>query len=632
MDNLPEVLARINTRLDALENRVALFEHLSNADAPLPAAAPASRQVPAAASPSLSQAGAIFPVLGRAMLGMAGAYALRALAESGSFPKLAAVALAIAYAAAWLVGAVRVPARPRFAGATYAGTSALILAPMLWEITLRFKVLSPAAAAGVLATFVFAAYVLAWKKHLTAVVGVAFLTGAITALALLIATHETVPFIAVLLLMTLLSEVAVDRNRRPLIAGVDDRGPQRSLIAGVNDRGPQRSLFAGVNDRGPQRFLIAGVDDRWMSLRPVAAVAADVAVWALIYIYSSPQSSRVDYPNLSAAGLLSPAYFLLLIYGASVTLRTIVLRRQITIAEAGQAVIAFLLAMDAVFHFAPAVGVALFAVFCLALSAAAYTALFTRFSGIAERRNYSVCALWSAVLLLLGCCLCLDPLWLASCFGIAAIAATSVGVRVMRLTLVFHGLVFLLAAAFVCGWIQYAAHALAGTFPAPPLGVAWLIAALTVLCYAIGGQLPGESWKHRAIQLLSASLAVGSMATVLVSALVWMMAALITPGASHVAVARTLAACSMALALANLGPRWQRVELVWLAYATLSLVTAKLLFEDLRQGRPEFIAASIFLYAVTLILVPRLARRASRTSAPASSEIDASAERDTVAR
>jgi hypothetical protein len=99
-----------------------------------------------------------------------------------------------------------------------------------------------------------------------------------------------------------------------------------------------------------------------------------------------------------------------------------------------------------------------------------------------------------------------------------------------------------------------------------------------------------------------------------------MMAAVITPGASHVAVVRTLAACSLALALASLGPRWQRVELVWLAYATLALVTAKLLFEDLRQGHPEFIAASIFLYAVTLILVPRLARRASRTSPAPSSE------------
>jgi hypothetical protein len=562
MDELPEVLTRLNTRLNDLEGRVALLEHPSEALAASPESA--SPEIPALASSSLPQAGAIFPVLGRAMLGMAGAYALRAFAESGSFPKLAAVALAIAYAAAWLVGAARVPAWMRFAGATYAGTSALILAPMLWEMTLRFRFLSPAAAAGVLAAFVFTACVLAWKNQLTPIAWAAWLTGDVTAIALLIATRQMVPFIAVLLLIALLSEIAIDRNR-------------------------------------------------WLSLRPVAAIAADFAIWALIYIYSGPESSRLDYAGLTSGMLLAPASVLLSIYGANVVLRTTVLRRQITLPEAVQAVIAFLLAAGAVLHFAPAAGVTAFAVFCLVLSAAGYVALFTRFAGTAENRNYSVYALWSAALLLLGSSLCLDPLWLAACFGVAAIVATSVGAGVSRLTLVFHGFLFALAAAFACGWMQYAAHALAGAFPTPPLEIAWIVAACTILAYAIGGQLRQESWNHRIVQVLSATLAVASMATLLVSALVWMMATVITPGASHVAVVRTLATCSLALALANLGPRWQRVELVWLAYATLALVTAKLLFEDLRQGHPEFIAASIFLYAVTLILVPRVARRASRT-------------------
>src|ERR1039458_2007328 len=89
---------------------------------------------------------------------------------------------------------------------------------------------------------------------------------------------------------------------------------------------------------------IAGVDNRWMSLRPVAAIAADFAIAALIYIYASPETSRPDYAAVSTGALLAPAFILLLIYGANVVLRTTALRRQITIAEAGQAVIAFLLA------------------------------------------------------------------------------------------------------------------------------------------------------------------------------------------------------------------------------------------------------------------------------------------------
>jgi len=52
--------------------------------------------------------------------------------------------------------------------------------------------------------------------------------------------------------------------------------------------------------------------------------------------------------------------------------------------------------------------------------------------------------------------------------------------------------------------------------------------------------------------------------------------------------------------------------LLWITYGTLALVAAKLLLEDLSHSRPEFIAASIFLYAVTLILVPQVARRAAK--------------------
>jgi predicted tellurium resistance membrane protein TerC len=78
--------------------------------------------------------------------------------------------------------------------------------------------------------------------------------------------------------------------------------------------------------------------------------------------------------------------------------------------------------------------------------------------------------------------------------------------------------------------------------------------------------------------------------------------------AYHVAFIRTLTLCLLALALAFAGSRWLRVELNWIAYATLAFVAAKLLFEDLRHGRLEFIAASIFVFAVTLIAVPRLAR------------------------
>jgi hypothetical protein len=565
MDDIPEVLTRLTARIDTLENRVALLEHPSQAPAQLPPHAPLQFPAPhIVESSSIADSGATFSVIGKAMLGMAGAYLLRAVAESGSCSKLAVVALAIAYAAMWLVWAVRMPARAWFASTIYAATSALILAPMLWELTLRFRFLTPATAAVVLAAFVLAAYALAWKRDLSSIVWVAALTSALAAIALLIATHDMVPFVCVLLLTAVVTETASGRNR-------------------------------------------------WLSVRPIVAIAADIAVSALVYTYASPDIDHTVYASLSPAALLAPCLILLLIYGASAALRTTLLRQRITLFEAGQAVIAFLLAAEAVLHFGPAASATLFGIFCLLLSPACYAAVFLCFVRLEDPRNFNVYATWSLALFLAGCFLCLPTLWLAPALGMAAILTTLIGSQRSCLTLQFHGLVYLTAAAVASGFLQYAARALAGTFPEPPMGIAWIVAGTAILCYALGGRLQLGNWQQKLFQTLSAILAVGAAATLLVSALVWLTATVITPGESHVAVIRTLAACALALALAYFGPRWQRTELLWVTYGTLALVSAKLLFEDLRQGHPEFIAASIFLYAVTLILVPQLARRSAKT-------------------
>ena len=574
MEDSPEVLIRLSSRVDQLEQRVLRLEHPDEAVAASPASTPHPPEVESQQSvepPSFTQSGTVFPVLGKAMLGMAGAYLLRAVAESGSVPKLATVALAIAYAGMWLILAARFVGGQWFASTIYSGTSALILAPMLWELSTRFQFLSPTAAAGALVAFLFAAYVLAWKRNLVSVIWVAHLTTAITAIALLAATHALETFIVVLLLMVLLSEYAADRSR-------------------------------------------------WGSVRPVAAVAADIAIWALVFIYSSPSADHPEYTSLSTAALLVPPSLLLLIYGASVVVRTALQHREITAFEVTQSTIVFLIAADAVIRFASPIGVFAFAICCLLLSVTGYVAISLLFNGPAARRNYLVYAAWSVALFLIGSFLYFTAAWLPSVLGAAAIVTTSIAVRASRLTLAYHGYTYLVAAAFSCGCLQYTSHALAGTFPEPPSGIAWIISAAAILCYVIGCQFSGTHWKSRLFYILSAAFAVSTTASILISVMVWLTATVITPGAPHVAVIRTLGACSLALALALIGSRWQRTELVWIAYGTVALVTAKLLFEDLRHGRPAFIAASIFLYAVTLIMVPRVARRSPPRPSPASAE------------
>jgi hypothetical protein len=572
MDGLPDAVERLTNRLETLERRVYALEHFSEAAVPAPAFksdfSPGAQTVE---TRFIAPAGGMFSVLGRAMLGMAGAYLLRAVAEASLLPRPAVAAIAIVYAILWLVWAARVPAGAWFASITYACTSALILAPMLWELTLRFKVLPVAMTAGVLGVFVIAASALAWKRNAASVLWIANLTAAAVALTLSIATRELMPFIAALLLMVLIGEYAAGQNRE-----------------------------SGV--------------------RPLVVLAADLSVWALIYIYSSPAETRPDYPVVGTAELLAPGLILFLIFGTSVVLKTAVKKKTITVFETVEAMIAFLLAACGWLYFGPVGGATALGVFCLVLSAVGYAAVFAIFDRVrfTDRRNYVVFACWSAALFLAGGWLCLPPLGVALCLGAASIIAAVLGVRLKKLTLEIHSVVYLVAAAAVSGLLEYALRALAGTLPGAPAWSVCFVAICAALCYAAGMAGGGESWKQQILSIVSATVAIGAAAAMLVEGLMGLAALRIVPGPQHLAFLRTLTLCAAALALAFCGSYWRRKELTGMGYAMLALVAVKLVFEDLRLGHLEFIAASIFLFAVTLIAVPHLARMGQKTKDTAS--------------
>src|ERR1700692_1997585 len=130
MNESPGSLEMLASRVDDLEKRVHALEHTTE-DISLmskPAGVPATISPRGEVAPL--QTANVFPVLGRAMLGIAGAYVLRAIAEAGFMPKIAVAAVAIAYAFAWLVWAARVSKVSGFVSLIYTVTSAAILAPM----------------------------------------------------------------------------------------------------------------------------------------------------------------------------------------------------------------------------------------------------------------------------------------------------------------------------------------------------------------------------------------------------------------------------------------------------------------------------------------------------------------------
>ncbi len=562
MSDLPDDLELLFHRVEALEKRVHALEHPGEEMAQAAEASPAREAV--VQSSAIERASGVFPVLGQSMLGIAGAYVLRALVELSSLPKLAIAVVAIAYAVAWLMWAVKAAGRARFAGAVYAGTSALILGPMLWELALRFKILSPPVIAGVLGGIVVLATVLAWKRELEPVFWVAHFAAALTALALSIATHAMTPFIATLLLSVLICEYAA-------------------------------------------------AQDRCHTLRPLVTAMADAAIWLQLFMYSGPASARSDYPEVGVATLLTPACVLFLINGTHIAIRTVWLQKKISLFETIQVMIAFLLAVSGLLFFLPTEGKALVGAVCLLFAAAAYSAVILRFQYAEEKRNFRVFAAWSAALLLAGALWSLPTAWAAACLAVAALLAVTAGVWLQYVTLDLHSVAYLLVAASIAGLPGYVADALMGTQPASPSWSILVVAASAALCYAVARERVGEAWPQQVLHFVPALLASGAVAALLVQGLLRLLAVFLVPGLFHLAFIRTLSVCSLALALAFGGRVLRRLEMTRIAYAAVAFMAAKLIFEDLREGRMDFIAVSFFLFAVTLIAVPRLSRTERKT-------------------
>lgn len=568
MNDLPETLEQLAARVNVLEQRVHALEQSSTAmaqPAELPAASAAFGHAPDL--PSGEQVSSAFLLLGKSMLGIAGAYLLRALAESNLLPRLLIAAVAIAYAIGWLVAASRASAKTRFAPALFACTSALILAPMLWELTMRFHVLTGTASASVLAVFVAAATALTWRKDHAPDFIVAYSAAAITALALAVVTHEMMAFLVLLLAMLALCEY---------------------------------------------RFLRHGKQGVWM----VLAAVNDCAVWILIVIYHTPANTRSDHPELGAVALAAPASLLFLITAASVVYRAARMRRRITAFETAQSVIAFLLWVLTCLYLVPHFSTRLVGVVCLLFAAACYAAAYGLFRGAPDLRNFHVFALWSAGLLLTGAFLTLPAPWAIACLALAAVVSAALAVRVCCTTLECHGIVYLGGAALACGLLEYSFRALAGTMPQTVAWSVFLVCGCAILSYALGREAFGERWQLQLLHLIPALLAVSALAALTAQGALWLLARGITPAASHVAFIRTLIMCAMALGLAFAGSHWRRLELRRLAYAGLALIAAKLIYEDLRHGHMGFIAGSIFLFALTLIGVPRLARAGATRLVP----------------
>jgi len=506
----------------------------------------------------------IVPVVGKAVLGIAGAYLLRAVAESGTVPQLPVLLVAVVYAVLWLLWAIRTHSTNHFASITYAITAALILSPLLWESTVRFQVMWPAFTAAVLVAFVVLAWVLAWRQNLQAIPWVATLASVVTALALIIATRDLVPFTVALLAMALAAEVDVCAGHQ-------------------------------------------------LSVRAVPAIAVDFAVWLLVYLMTSPDGVPPEYRPVGSATITVLCLALLAIYGGSIALRSLGLRHRLTIFEIAQGIVAFVLATFGTVRATPRAAAALGVIFLL-VAGVCYWGALSRFTAEEQKRNRRVYATYAVALLLAGTWLLFPAGLQAPFLGVAAVGAAFLYVRTGKLSLGLHVSFYLLAASILSGLLNLAGNALAGTVPSALDAGPWVIAVCAGLCYAVGSRAsadqPADQWKTRLLWVVPCGLVAGLGAALAVIACVRLASTSGTLSASRLSVVRTVVICSAALILGFSGSRWKRAELLWVAYLAIAFGTLKLLFEDLRFGNAASLVASLLFYGLILILIPRLTRSA----------------------
>ncbi len=555
----------LQRELRGLEGRIAQIErHLaltppellaSSGLAPEDASGPSAGPEPSAAS--------IFPLAGRALLGLAGAYLLRALTESAVLSSGAGVAIGILYAILWLVWAARTPAERRLETALHSVTSVLVLAPLLWEAALRFHAISTWTAGAILLFFTVFGLVVSWRKNLLVVATIAMLAGLGTAAALLMATHDVLPFTFVFL-----------------------------------------ATAAAVE--------ISACLDHWLSERWLAAAAADLSVLLATWLVTNERGLPRAYAPIPPGWLLAAQAALLAIYLSSIIVRTLLRGFTFTAFETVQCALAFAIGVGGGLRLSQ--GAPAIAALALACSMACYLVAFTRLERQPSRgRNFYTYSTFALLLALTGSRILLSGAALAAVWAALAIGFIWAAGFLGRLTLEAHGAVYLLLALISCGAPRLAASFLLGSdLPGPNQAALWAGAAAALPCYLLARRCAAgrDGFAARLNRLAIAGALTWLSAGVLAWALTAAYHAARGAGASHAycATLRTTVLVASALLLAWAGSRWKNWELSLLTYPLMALGAYRLLAEDLHQDRKAVLFLSLLVYGAALTALPRLYR------------------------
>ena len=510
----------------------------------------------------------LLPVLGRALVAIAGAYVLRALTELGVLAPVAGVAAGIAYALVWLLVAARQAAS--FPAMLSAITSAIIVAPLLWEAATRLKVVSSSTSAAVLTGYACLALALGWRRspHIVAAIGPAAAT--LTAAALLLETHDLYPFTLALLAIGAALEFEACRGHSS--------------------------------------------GSRWPT-----AVAADLAAILLAWIVWRKEGLPEGYAAISTRAALAVQFLLLGIYASSAVVRTLIQRHSFTALETAQTTAALGIGIGeaAALLAGSARGTVALGAIALAGGVACYVVSFV-VAGLEIKWNFRAWASFGMLLVLAGTFLVLPASGYWALWCACAVICCWTAMTASRPTLGLHGAGYLLLGALACG---AAAQPFSQWFLAAGDAVSWkaaIVVASALLAWGtIARSLPGNTarWRNQASSFVLAAVIMWLLAGAATRALVraWPV------GAAPADTLGTVVLTLVSVVLAWSGRRWERRELIWLVCGLMGLGAWKLVARDIPNEHNLTLVVSLSFYGGTLILLPRmlqkkeLGRRSQRT-------------------
>lgn len=551
-------IADLEARLAAVERRLAALEG---------GAAEPGEYVPRedAGARSDGFAAAASAQVGRILLIFGGAFFLRAITEAGYVPTALGLLLGAAYAVWWLLLAYRKAADPaqRTRASFLAGTSVLLVLPLLHEAATTFAVLS--GVQGVIAIALYCALALAITalRDMKAVAWIVVAGGIGAAVASLVATQAAFAVASFLLLLGLATLwIAYWRN--------------------------------------------------WMGVQWLGALGANLGVMALAGLAMSGRWAISPKASVAFAAALLATYL------GSFTYQTHVRGKLVNVFEAAQTLFvgAIVLGVSAAAVMGGHLGMPTVGVPSLVLGVGGYALAVSRETRNLRYRNFFYYAYFGLVFVLTGTALLLPLAWAAAIWGLLAMLVAWSSSRTGWVSLSLQCTILLVAASGASGLLFTGFEAMVGD-PGngwvTPGAVQMLVALATAACLFIPVAQRSERWGTMANmpQIIVLALATWNVGGVLIALIAVPLAGVTSgePNPAYLAALRTavLSAAGVTLALSSRYRRWPEAR--YLVYPVLVLVCIKLFVEDFPLGHPGSLFVALgFIGSALLVAAPLLKR------------------------